>query len=87
MRAMHSLGGSAVHVWTTVPEELGDPALLERYVALLTPDERVRHARFRLPATRRQHLVARALVRTVLSRYAAVEPGAWRFVANAHGRP
>jgi 4'-phosphopantetheinyl transferase len=84
---MQALAPDAVHVWTVVPGELDDPALLDRYAALLAPDERARQARFRLAPHRRQHLVTRALVRTVLSRYASVEPGAWRFVANAHGRP
>jgi 4'-phosphopantetheinyl transferase len=32
-------------------------------------------------------LVTRALVRTVLSRYRPIAPAAWRFTANAHGRP
>jgi len=31
--------------------------------------------------------VTRALVRTVLSKYADVAPGAWRFVTNEYGRP
>src|SRR6202034_3654857 len=29
----------------------------------------------------------RALVRSVLSNYAAVSPGDWRFAANRHGKP
>ncbi len=35
----------------------------------------------------RRYLVTRALVRTVLSRYAAVRPEDWAFSAGAHGRP
>ncbi len=36
---------------------------------------------------RRAFLLTRALVRTTLSRYAAVGPADWTFVANVHGRP
>lgn len=36
---------------------------------------------------RREYLIARALCRTVLSRYAGVNPADWRFLPNPHGRP
>ena len=48
---------------------------------------KARYKRFRFEKDRRLHLVARALVRTTLSRYASLEPGDWSFVANRHGRP
>jgi 4'-phosphopantetheinyl transferase len=34
-----------------------------------------------------QHLVARALLRTTLSRYVDVKPAHWQFDTNAYGRP
>lgn len=43
--------------------------------------------RFHFARDRRRDLVARALVRTVLSRYAAVAPQEWVFRADADGRP
>jgi 4'-phosphopantetheinyl transferase len=61
--------------------------LLARYGELLIPDERARQRRYLFEHSRRQHLLTRVMVRSVLSRYAAVDPRAWRFGANPHGRP
>ena len=44
-------------------------------------------ARFVFERDRRSFLMTRALVRTILSRYATVAPADWRFIANVHGRP
>ena len=75
------------HLWHVQPELLRDAALLRAYDTLMTSGERARGARFIPPAVRHRHLVTRALVRCVLSRYADVAPEAWRFVENTHGRP
>ena len=40
------------HVWLANPEESREPALLERYLALLEPVERERHQRLRRRAAR-----------------------------------
>jgi 4'-phosphopantetheinyl transferase len=76
-----------VHLWYLFPEELGDPVLLARYERLLAPGERARRDRYRFEHSRREYLFTRALVRTVLSRYAPVAPEAWTFRENAWGRP
>jgi 4'-phosphopantetheinyl transferase len=81
------LGPRDVHVWLAVPEQIRDAPLLARYLALLSDDERERAARFRFDEHRHQFCVAHALVRTALSRYARVEPGAWRFSVGERGRP
>ncbi len=75
------------HLWIARPGEIRDPELLLGYDALLTNDEREKVARFRFEKDRHTSLVTRALVRTVLSRYADVSPGDWRFVANEYGKP
>ena len=82
-----TLTADDVHVWHVDPALVSDPALLRRYDALMSPDERARHARFVFPADQHVFLVARALVRTTLSRYADVEPRAWTFQAGPYGRP
>lgn len=64
-----------------------DPSLLAEYAELLSSDEKEQHQRFVRASDRCQYLIARALVRTTLSKYAAVEPADWRFVCNEHGRP
>jgi 4'-phosphopantetheinyl transferase len=82
-----SLSRSEAHLWYTLPDSLTDPQLLQSYQELLTPDEHERRQRFRFEKGRHEYLVTRALVRTVLSRYAAVAPRDWRFVSNEYGRP
>jgi 4'-phosphopantetheinyl transferase len=76
-----------IDLWCTYISEIGDESLLSRYDALLSPDERARQARFRFAKDQRRHLVTRALVRTVLSRYAPVRPQDWMFSTGTHGRP
>ena len=61
--------------------------LAARWHALLTADEAAQHARFFFEKDRHRYLVTRALVRDELSRYAAVEPHAWRFRSDAWGKP
>lgn len=69
------------------PEAMDDPARREAALALLTPEERERVARFVFEHDRRLHLAARALLRRSLSRCSGVPPGEWRFAAAAGGRP
>jgi 4'-phosphopantetheinyl transferase len=83
---LKTLRDGDVHVWLTRPETVADD-VLESYVPLMTRDEAERWQRFRFERDKRLHLVARALVRTTLSRYEDVAPGAWRFEAGEHGRP
>jgi 4'-phosphopantetheinyl transferase len=60
---------------------------LRDYRALLTQDERQKCDRFRFEKDQHSCLVTRALVRSVLSKYADVAPEAWRFITNEYGRP
>lgn len=76
-----------IDLWCTYISEIGDDSLWPRYDALLSEDERARQARFRFARDQRRFLVTRALVRTVLSRYAAVRPEEWIFSAGPRGRP
>jgi 4'-phosphopantetheinyl transferase len=93
MRAHAEAGGllplspGEVHVWIVEPERVQSPRLLESYRALLDAEEQQRHLRFRFERHRHLYLVAHALVRTVLSRYAPVQPEAWRFTTVGNGRP
>jgi len=69
--------------FTHLPEEV----LLDRYGALLSPDERERQMRPTIEKRRREVLLTRALVRSVLSSYTGADPRDWRFGVGAHGRP
>lgn len=76
---------SEAHIWLTGPAEPGATA---RYLPLLAPEEIEQYERFRVEKARRLYLAGRALARSVLSRYhPEVEPGAWCFRFNRHGRP
>lgn len=87
MAELLALAPGEVHVWLTSPEPLQDPAQLAGYAAWMNPEEAARQARFMFERHRHQFLVARALVRSTLSRYAAIDPADWRFVNNQWGRP
>ena len=77
----------AVHVDLVDTDAAGTPADHTAYGALLSSDERERMARLVFERDRRRFLLTRALVRTMLSRYANVAPEDWSFIANVHGRP
>jgi len=62
-------------------------AVVETGVSWISPEEHERYRRFRFDRDRRLFLATRVLVREVLSRYAAVQPAAWRFVADRSGKP
>lgn len=76
-----------IHLWMAFPEKICDPLLLTAYRELMTAEERKRQQRFSLERHRHQFLIARALVRTMLSRYSGVPPEQWRFSLNRYGRP
>jgi len=77
----------SVHVWYVRLDPDLARELVAAYEALMSADEAARYRRFRAVSARREHLVARALVRTTLSRYTGVPPRAWRFTCTSHGRP
>jgi 4'-phosphopantetheinyl transferase len=75
-----------VSVFYVRTAELAPSHLLE-YETLLSTEERARWLRFIPADSRLQFLVARALLRTTLSRFDATPPAAWVFRMNAWGRP
>ncbi len=77
-----------VHIWLVDPTTITDPVMLDRYHALLTPEEHAKWQRYRFDKDKHQHLVTRALIRDTLSRYEPkVAPQDWRFELNPHGKP
>ena len=81
------LDRTTAHLWYVSPEALRDPALLNTYYQLMCAEERAQQQRFYFEKGRHEYLVTRALVRTVLSRYVAVDPSTWRFEKNEYGKP
>lgn len=82
-----ALDPQRIDVWCTFLADIDAAGLWRNYTALLDEGERRRARALRRPADRRRHVAARALVRTVLSRYRSSAPQDWRFSADAHGRP
>jgi len=84
---LRPLTSSDLDVWLTPSELAREPSLVARYAALLSEEERARHARIIHEETRHQFLVARALIRTTMSRYSGGTPEHWLFQVNEYGRP
>jgi 4'-phosphopantetheinyl transferase len=81
-----ALSPGEIHLWLAFYDQLTDDRL-HPYRALLDAAEREKEPRFYFARDRRRYLATRALVRTVLSRYAQVAPEEWVFSENAYGRP
>lgn len=81
------LHDNLVVAFYTGTDALLNPEQLARFAALLSPEETLRMQRFRRAENRHEYLVAHALLRLTLSRFAAVHPADWVFAPQAHGRP
>ncbi|GGF88654.1 hypothetical protein GCM10007301_55760 [Azorhizobium oxalatiphilum] len=78
----------AVHLYVVDETEVAATPELASAAVWLSPSEQARGSRFVHARRRHQFLVARLLVRTILSRYAPqIGPGDWQFETMANGRP
>lgn len=84
---MEQIESREVHLWLALLDEITDPRLISEYRLLLSTEELQQQQRFQFERDRHRFLVTRAMVRTVLSKYANVAPYDWQFVVNAYGRP
>lgn len=84
---MLALDPAKVDLWFTFYDDIRDERLLADYRGLLNEGELAQEKRFYFAKDQHRYLVTRALVRTVLSRYAPVAPADWIFSKTAHGRP
>lgn len=73
---------SDVHVWWA-----SSSAPPDRFLPLLSADERERADRLRFDEPRRQCIVSRGTLREILGAYVALDPGALRFEVGEHGKP
>jgi 4'-phosphopantetheinyl transferase len=76
-----------IHLWLASYDGIADEGLHAAYRELLDAAEKEQERRFHFARDRRRYLVTRALVRTVLSRYLAIDPRECLFSANEYGRP
>ena len=82
-----ALKPNEIHLWFAFPDEIQNTDLLSTYKQIMIPEEAEKQQRFYFPKHRHQYLVARALVRTTLSRYTGIEPRLLEFLKNHYGRP
>jgi len=78
---------SVAYLWSVAQDEVSDPELIAGYEALLSDDERAQYRRFVTAWLRHEYLIAHALCRLALSSCADVDPRAWIFRREEHGRP
>ncbi|MDQ1812397.1 4'-phosphopantetheinyl transferase superfamily protein [Massilia sp. CCM 9210] len=81
------ISASQIDIWLVFYHDIADPALLATLLTLLNESERAQQLRFHFADDRLRYLATRALVRTVLSRYAPLDPADWVFTPNEYGRP
>ncbi|MGK0372960.1 MAG: 4'-phosphopantetheinyl transferase [Glaciecola sp.] len=77
-----------IHLWFVYSEQIQDSELLASYRNIISLTEARKNSRFLFEKGRQQHLITRALVRSVLSEYiGSVSPGEWEFTQNEYGKP
>jgi 4'-phosphopantetheinyl transferase len=81
------LPAGEVHLWYGDPAELAADAMMADCRRLLSPAELKSCARFAQERSRQLYLAAHALLRRVLSHYAAIAPAQWQFTVGAYGKP
>lgn len=86
MTQLLTLDDNEVHIWRTDISQV-PPELLPSYQQLMSEQEIERNGRYRFEHLRGADAITRALAKTVLSRYANVEPANWSFIKGEHGKP
>src|SRR5690554_346181 len=77
-----------VQLWLMRDKTVCDPYLLAKYRNYLTPQEKRKGEKFYFAKDRKQYLLTRSLVRSVLYLYEpGVAPEDWRFRTNRYGKP
>jgi len=80
-----SINTGVVHVWAW--DYACAVSDLNRYIALLSPDECFRMQRFRFEKDRARYGVSHAILRILLGRYLGVQPSSVSFDQNEFGKP
>ncbi|XP_031743729.1 uncharacterized protein LOC101203236 isoform X2 [Cucumis sativus] len=78
------------HIWYIVPDEVKSKHLQKHYLNLLSPNEKESVMKIQEEELQKRALLARALVRSTISRYATqfqIDPQALKFKKNMFGKP
>jgi len=81
------LGCDQVDLWYVLTEPVVALELESEYRALLPANELAACDRFVFPEGRRECLITRMLIRSVLSSYTGDDLSVWKFSANRYGKP
>ena len=84
---MVDIESNEIQLWLVENEQIVEQSLLDDYQGLLNPEEQKRFERFVFPRHKKQFLISRALVRTVLGQYMGQAPESLVFARNAYGKP
>ena len=79
------LSSNDVHVWCASLEQ--PTPLVQQLAQTLSEDERIRGDRFYFERDRTRFIVGRGLLRTILGRYANIEPKQLQFCYGSRGKP
>jgi 4'-phosphopantetheinyl transferase len=79
------IGKDEVHIWRASLTQ--DPATLSELWALLAPDERRRAEKYYRAVDRDRFIVARGVLRKIISVYLSISAGALQFAYNEYGKP
>lgn len=74
-----------IHIWSMSLACTGEQE--QGCAALLSPDEKTRAARFHFPQHRQRFVIARAVLRQILSLYTEIAPEKMSFNYGEHGKP
>lgn len=80
-----TLAEDEIHVWRACLDQ--PTACLQQLLAKLSADERMRAERFYFEQDRKRFIVARGLLRTILSCYLGIEPSELEFCYGLRGKP
>src|SRR5260370_38177647 len=79
------LAENEVQLWRADLEAIG--ADESRWQTVLSSDEAARAARFHFPRDRQHFVASRALFRTILANYLAIDPKDWTFSYSGKEKP
>jgi 4'-phosphopantetheinyl transferase len=80
-----NLDRGQIHVWRTTLDQ--PPSRLPHYLACLSEDERARAMRFHFEEHRRDFIVARAFLRTILALYLGIDRSQVKLEYSSYGKP
>jgi 4'-phosphopantetheinyl transferase len=83
--ALEALAADEIHLWRLSHQR--DASALDRFGPILSPEEKLRAARFRVPRSRDEFVQTRGCLRLLLAHYTGLQPAALRLEPGPFGKP